>query len=409
MSRYAWPAVWLVLAWVGLPVGAAHAFLDLHRVTGQPVDTHYRVMDSGLHTTEDENIYWIDNRQVIFWGFRLTDDGGLLDGPHDRGIYIWDTETGKIRWYADGDSLCYANGYINYGFLAYPRKPPDIKYRVNWKEGPMGRERLHVVDLKDDAASMRWYRSYQLNPFDCHMEKWPKGMSRSHRRWTFLLPADGYLDEGPYSGGDDSPVTWHRPNGEVIPLPLKRKDVMSVQYYPFKKAYFFWRDLYVQDARRRPIWKRDGCSPGTWFYPDGKVERFCIPFISWIPDGSVDVYESRPGLLFRTDSFGRHGYAGTSGLYLIAGGETHRLLAGQVTGVGISPDGCRVAMVHAPDIRVTRKIYPVTSRIKAIELCTPKGKQITRDLGPARFVGLGVPLNKTHHEGDKGIIRTSGK
>ena len=392
MSRYAWPAVWLVLAWVGLPVGAAHAFLDLHRVTGQPVDTHYRVMDSGLHTTEDENIYWIDNRQVIFWGFRLTDDGGLLDGPHDRGIYIWDTETGNIRWYNEqGAALCYHDGYINYTHTFTKPKPTGYKYRHNWREGPIGHEKQYVLDFKDDQEADRWGRAHYTNKLTCQILLSPRGVDRRH--WIPLLPRDGYLDGGSRGRSSyEADVTWHRPNGEVIPLPLKRKDVMTVQYYPFKKAYLFWRGGYVDDSRWEALWKRDGCTPGTWFYPNGRMEKFCIPYIDWGGHGAFRVYATRPGLLMLSDSSGRGGYAGTSGLYLITGGETYRLVSGWVTGVGISPDGCRVAMLHAPDARSIWKTHGVKQTVKAVELCARKGEKRERRIGPRRFANLGVDL-----------------
>src|SRR5699024_10032712 len=103
----------------------------------------YIVKDSGVRVGRD-NIYWLDNRRVIFIGTHDPKPVSWEEGrthPATIQILIWDTDTNKVHAYRKSvpkPNLCYANGRIRYRLKRVVHQHKGEKIRVvYYMAGPL--------------------------------------------------------------------------------------------------------------------------------------------------------------------------------------------------------------------------------------------------------------------------------
>ena len=135
-------------------------------------------------------------------------------------------------------------------------------------------------------------------------------------------------------------------------MPFNRRQIVreSTYYYPFREAYLLYGP---HDDEEDLVGRRDlsEANPHTvwWLQPDGGVEAVDMPAGVWVRGGSVFMVGTSKGtvIVFHGGMISRK-EPGDQGAYLVHGDNITRLLRGYITAPAVSPDGCKVALSHAP-------------------------------------------------------------
>lgn len=139
----------------------------------------------------------------------------------------------------------------------------------------------------------------------------------------------------------------------------------NVSYSEFLDAYVVGHEYYS------PQWTE---THSFWILQrNGDLKE--VPYAQTMLEGRVDVYPLKQGYLAYYSS-GRFTMtdSGDHGLYFMQGDKVQRLIVGLVEGVRISPDGCKVAFVHARNAEehdATTKPYRT---VKIINFCQGDSK-----------------------------------
>lgn len=101
----------------------------------QGASSDYPVMELGYNPFK--KTHWIDNDRVIFSGY----PSGLPKNNDQKGLYIWNTKTGKVELYARLDkhsstNFCFGDNVIAY----YKEQIEDGIEGFAYMEGPLGQE-----------------------------------------------------------------------------------------------------------------------------------------------------------------------------------------------------------------------------------------------------------------------------
>jgi hypothetical protein len=134
-----------------------------------------------------------------------------------------------------------------------------------------------------------------------------------------------------------------------VPLPIGRHEVWNtdISYVTFRKAYFFPSVSYF-DKDKGPVhgaqWPKNQPHPVWFVEPNGKTERIEIPHSPFEGHGNLSFYATRAGILVASHRTGGMGKPGLAGGYLVQGTNVTKTVAGFVTNVLVSPDGCKVAL-----------------------------------------------------------------
>jgi len=320
-------------------------------------ERNYVLKHSGFSaSTQQQPVFWLDNDRVIFTGHQVFPEKKRKDADPllEQGIYIWDTRNNHVDNFAKDASLgCYFQGYIRY------------RVGLEAKKGLMGKERTYVTWTEDrkytyvqetwkgeppESHDQQEVRSHRIT---CRSYK-PRGMPADY---VELLPEHGYLSfkfsllEPP--PGPSMPITWYRPGAsEGTKLPLTYAQVNSglVYYLEFVQAYLLYSHNYFDPVTGRDSadWPKELPKVFWLMKPDGTVTTHQVPNIygSW-----RHVRPLRHGVF----GFGGVGSVGkiprnpgNAGAYWIDGDHAHRLSAGLVNIMAVSPDGCKVAFVNEP-------------------------------------------------------------
>jgi hypothetical protein len=291
-------------------------------------DTGYEIIS--LITTR--SLYWLDNERLLFFGMKAS------RGPRSdlRKLYIWDSKTKMLRFYADGLSLCFSNGFISY------RVHVDKEARLETvREGPFGSEREMVRPFPPKGAlhsnvTCRTHLRSDLVPTP----------SPQHVV-AILREGDGFLDVGPHVGAAlderDAPmrnVVLHQVTGRAIQLPMTWEEGFSsfVTYSEYRNAYV----LAPRAPRGTPIgisgpWPKGKPLRAYLLRADGATEAIAIPYS---PSEYLGIPQPlKPGWIYGGGNFYR-----TLGLYLFSGTTISKLDVGMVKEISVSPDGCKAAV-----------------------------------------------------------------
>ncbi|MDN5871112.1 MAG: hypothetical protein L0H73_10405 [Nitrococcus sp.] len=315
----------------------------------------YPVLDSG-HAAFEDDIVWLDNHRVLFAGF----EGEKPTTAKRKGLYIWDTRTNQVTWYGKGGGhLCYYEGYVYYGYYNGAQTTKEYPYLDSWKEGPFGKEEYHIHRYKSGGGISRNH-ALKRSHVDCRLQRHEELRTAY---WFPLRGADGYLvEEEPPKGSKQRAVTMYvsPSRGVRQALPVGGLVRRHIQWAPFHAAYFIYP---------APVHGTVPCSDGTegwngvWLYPDGHIERECIPPGPWVNLGGSDLEATVLGVVVRSLSKDREG------LYLPSVYGNERLIKGMAGYPVASPDGCRIAFAHFYDYDILRPDVPGTRTIKMIDLC----------------------------------------
>ncbi|MBY0246049.1 MAG: hypothetical protein K2Q17_00175 [Nitrospiraceae bacterium] len=328
-------------------------------VSGEP---RYPILDSKFPAAEAK-LGWIDNERVMFYGYdvgKMTQPGPGEGYPTAaEGLFIWDTGKGAITKYWDIDGpvpLCVFRGQV---FFSKKLKEKNNTWLV--VSGPLGKE-----EQKEVTAGV------SMNGHSCRVsDHRPSWMKEDKYRRLPLLEEHGYLDFGiPVwvdPSGKATPIVLYKPDSKNgIELPLAGRQVQfHVTYVEFADVYLLKGEQRTSDAI--PIWL---------LKPDGIVTKVLEPTgKSWEKMGWGHFYLTKKGLLL-TGGRGDYGNVGTTGGYLLESGNPTRIIVGFVRNAVVSPDGCKMAFVHAlhsqaeaDSAKALREGRPGTRTLKIIDLC----------------------------------------
>ncbi len=331
-------------------------------VEGGESASPYPIRDSGVwaSTNWSGDVYWLDNERVLFLG---SEHGKLVAQEH-QALLVWDTTKHSITMLKQNISwLCYRNGVVLLSQkIDNPAGGPS-KYR--FFRGPLGEEQPYEQDSKDIPDRLNC-RVVKINTAD---GKRPPG--------RYLLEGDGYLGRDkkqPFDQRANLPAMYFKgEESEGILLPFGVRQVESIEYYDFKKAYFLYGWFY--DAKIggvTTLWPKNLPHPVWWLTREGSTIEVLIPSGPWNAGGGVFFTPSQRGVLVTYQGGVKSARdPGTQGVYLVQeNGETKRLIAGFVIRVGVSPNGCKLVFSHAPNAESDRPNDKNRRTLKMIDLCS---------------------------------------
>ena len=327
---------------------------------GEP---RYPIKNSKIPVDEQTHPVWLNNSQVIFMGYELDQANPPkqvgLAWEIPRGVYVWDLEKGTAARDHNWDET---NSWCMSGeFRSYHRLRPGTEKTYDLVEGKVGEEQVLSLPAKwSNRISCRHY--YTPLPYWRHEGKKTRSIP--------LREEHGYLDFGLPSRADPSkasPVLLYPPDQKnPKQLPFTGEQVQ------FHIAYFEFAGVYLLEGHRETTY-----ATRIWLLkPDGTVTKALEPTgKSWERMGWGHYQLTKHGL-FLVGGKGKYDQVGTTGGYLLADDEPKRLIPGFVRNASVSPNGCKIAFVHAlhsqaeaDSVKALRQGKPGTRTLQMIDLC----------------------------------------
>lgn len=331
---------------------------------GEPASP-YPIIDSGVwaSTNWSGDVYWLDNERVLFLG----SENGKPVPKEQMSLLEWDTAKHSITMLKQNiSSLCYRNGIVLLGQKVDSPAGGPGKYR--FFRGPLGEEQPYEQVSKDLP-----------DPLNCRTVKVNAGHERGHSG-RYLIEGHGHLDLGDKHATPrmNPPVTFFKEaDSKGMALPFGVRQVQSIEYYDFKDSYFLYGWFF--DAKVggvTTLWPKALPHPVWWLTPDGSTTEVLIPSGPWNAGGGVFFTPSQRGVLVTYQGGVKSNRdPGTQGIYLVQeSGVIEKLIGGFVHRIGVSPNGCKVAFSHAPNVESDRPNHKNRRTLKVIDVC-PKGAQ----------------------------------
>jgi hypothetical protein len=303
------------------------------------------------------SVHWVDDSRVLFLG---SVEGDSKHPRHsDRVLKLFDVSTGSVRVVERNVSgFCYADGRLL--LIRTEGRRVDWETRTLEEPAPEGRVELSGSVVRD--------------PLNCRVAPEASAPGRKQgRRWKPLRDGDGVLDYGERGSLPALANLQHRnaDGSGAMSLDVPSNSFRVLTYVPFEQAY-----LLYNMAGGLALDEEHAIHPVHWFAPGEPVRHVDIRFPSFLLKGSGNrVFPTRAGfLILYQGGAATGGCSSTQGLHLAVARDepkdqrTGRVLAGYVGALAVSPDGCRVAAVHAESIRAKRKFR---STLKVLDLCAP--------------------------------------
>ena len=319
--------------------------------TASTAPSPYPVMDSGVWADRSSNVYWIDNQHILFKGSEEKEKAKHYTGKFN--ISIWEPGKGVQVYAKDVVSVLCLNSdsIVYYGLLA--KSPQGIE---QYRYGKFGSEQTFTK-----PAGVKKFYWDQMN---CKLTELTKVLEQRKGRAIFpLLDRHGYLDKGAIRGKEslkETPAIFYRPgHNEGITLPIRIAGL--VNYYAFKDAYFITRGLGLY---------QDFDKPGTawWLAPDGTVTDLVVPR-NPLNKYHVEPFPTKIGIFAVSYSSKSLKDSGLAGGYFLRDGKWSKVLDGDIQGLAVSPDGCKVAFSHAPYLDADLPDDPQKRTLKLIDFC----------------------------------------
>jgi hypothetical protein len=313
------------------------------------IDASHLIRDTGLHAERGIEFVWLDDHRFRFYGYREVQikTGDIHNTPQNVGAnyYIWDTDANQIVAEPSLDGamrLC-----VHGDYLTFLRKSPADEKRSLLVVRDRGQETVKPL------VNSEWFNRFSCRYYD---EK-PEWVIPNHKLLP-LLDGHGFLDWFPSDGPDsvrNQPLRFHpRTFSEWFPLPIGTREVwrIDVRYAPFKNAYFLYPIRYIdsQTGKEEPIgpWPKGKPVPVWWLSPDGVVTTETVPYMRFMRGGSRGYFPTREGIFIYTHKTDGVGKPGDAGGYLARNGQVTKVITGMLEGVSVSPNGCRIALIHDP-------------------------------------------------------------
>ena len=271
-----------------------------------------------------QNIYWVNDREVLFVGYERDQLEALSasresQGQLERSVLIWNFESRTLRVLAKASTgiLCFYNNSIY-----YERVDNGAKRRFY---GPMGSE--NPINYSGGLVDVSRCR-FSDDQFNNHIQE-PRTLN------------------------------WHR--GAVNQT---RAIDEWARFYPFKGAYLLLeRGL---DGKEVELW---------WAYPAGHSEKINLPGVHW--DGYSYLRATRTGILEHRPA--RRDWAlywvpyvneeGPRFNFLSAKAKKIRIVDGVVRRYAVSPSGCKVAYLWHPLFPASENPLERLSTLRQIDVC----------------------------------------
>lgn len=322
----------------------------------------YPIVDSGVWATTNwsGDVYWLDKERVLFLG---GENGKPVHKEH-MSLLVWDTTKQSIAMLKQNiSSLCYRNGIVLLGQKV--DNPAGGPWKYRFFRGPLGNEQPQKKEDKD-----------LLDYLNCRIVK-NKTMDGKRPPGRYLLEGDGYLGHGrkqlPDQRANLPAMYFKGEESEGIQLPFGVRQVESIEYYDFKRAYFLYGWFYdAAIGGVTTLWPKTLPHPVWWLTPEGSTAEVLIPSGPWNAGGGVFFTPSQRGVLVTYQGGVKSNRdPGTQGVYLVQeNGATEKLIGGFVHRIGVSPNGCKMAFSHAPNAEGDRPNDKNRRTLKMIDLCS---------------------------------------
>ncbi len=314
---------------------------------------------SGLPSTIQQ-IFWLDDYRILYTGYEPSvreirrDDGKSVT---KRGIYVLDLQSNKLTRHADAEGyLCYRNGFVRY-LVTFDRKS-RIAVR---REGRFGAEKEIVVNMREQPAG---HRLNQLTCRDYDASSYATGEARS----LPLLDGHGVFEfgqKGMPGRLEISAAKLQLANGTghvTLPLSGNATYVSLIQYFEFADSYIVG---YLAPEGSPKEWPKASVHRIYLLKPAGTVTEILLPVVLGSDRRLSTFALTRAGLFFYGGEIRRYLSPGTAGLYLSDGKRVVKVESGLLHGIGVSPNGCRLAVAMQ-----TYAKTPDPTTIRVVDVCT---------------------------------------
>jgi len=325
------------------------------------------IRDSGYvgRTVKFQDIYWVDNYQVLFVGRKP----GVAS--HQQGgsamarnwIHLWNLRTGKVEDHdeSNGDiqKLCYRSafswreapqrgvpieqGYVRYEFIRGERS--YVRF------GRLFAERESELDIQKVRDGV-----LRVSPLSCKEFKPAQIKSKFGANLLPLLDEGEYLDRSTQGGSSPQSMRYFPANGKR-PITLEKIPTASVipfpRYSEFARKYVFveQRTQFGPNEKQK-LWQLDR---------NGRTEKFEVFPGPWM-QGSTDAMPIKTGLFVTSTAATNRAGGG----FEIVGEKVSKLIAGLPLSFAVSPDGCTVAI----SITAWGAVDSSAPSIKVIHVCS---------------------------------------
>jgi hypothetical protein len=320
----------------------------------------YELIDNG------NQVFWLDNDRVLFNGADYNElvprsgDGRLIP---KSALFIWDTRTDRVTRYGDIDGrLCYADGYVRYPL----RGRGEL---VTFKIGKLGAEDERDLIFKPGEPRP------EVNRFTCREFRTEDLRPTRENHLIPLREGHGFLDLGPaqklkivQERLEEEPIHLYPEGGKpsaALPIDKREASHLLLSYSAFNDVYLMYSAI-PKSGRVGVItnWPHGKPQPLYVMRPDGQTTVIDVPYDVSRSGLANDYWLLRPGVFMISDNR----YRGVEGGYLIRGGQFVRLMRGSIRAVGVSPDGCKVAVGIQPTDERERK-RSTAAQLKMVNVC----------------------------------------
>jgi len=312
-----------------------------------------------IYSSNETELYWLDANTLVFKGFPAPGpqtDKELNETPVSMFIWKLGEKARKHqvdeRW--DG-YFCLTKKGLQYQLRE--QNFDDGRIYAEYFEGPPGHEQYNIEELHPRKSG---------EPVSCQSNLY-RGCDMICRNelsghdWGPLKDNAGYVDFGLSDQSRDTitPLTIHMDNtSDVVktaPIPLREISELEWHYVPFKNAYFTW-EFTTANVGVQARWKASNCMPLWWVWGDGRTQRLCVPAGPWL--GSTSFSPTKRGIFFYSYN------ADAQGGYILTDGMVHKVIKGIVVhNHASSPDGCKIAYIHA------KNIYGKSPSVRVLDFC----------------------------------------
>jgi hypothetical protein len=317
-------------------------------------------------------IYWLNDETVVFDGYPEQATSKNFRTLR-RSLFTW-----KL---GDVPQQYSTTGWAGYGYCAsdgvivYSLKPTDgSKFPTREMRGTPGQGvDVPILNLQFPPTTA------SVDDSICRRYVDPKMVGRS---WVADISRSFYLDFGPSVRPHTAQVVLQRADGtqrKELPISFTDFPTNCVHSYQFTSTFFVWDCINSsQDSSRS--WRDANCWP-IWkvALPGGEVEKICISYGVWA-GASIEIIPTKAGMFFtsRRQSTNDPYSPDEAGLYRLDNGSVKLVLPGLIEHIKISPSGCKVAFVYAPNFMATQFEPPVKqqdrSKVVAIDVCSKSSR-----------------------------------
>jgi len=288
------------------------------------------VTDTGVKSGY-QGLTWMDNDRIMFVKMKDAAPGERKDLME---MAIWNMKDGKgkLELYPTdhlpgSGTICYAEGR-----LVYPKFPKVYGGETHFARQGGQETSMRPYDINGFSIAFREYFERQpFNPHTCRNEVTPDTMKDKALWVRPLRRGDGYLA----MPTTEDFVYWYADRtAKGIPLSIPQNtDTHIAKYHPYRDAYYL--------GPRNPS-VANHCYDIWWFSLGKKPEHQCVP-----EDTDFRILEpTKTGMFIVNGEGGGMPNKNWNGGYFYRDERIIELLKGVIRSAEVSPDGCRVAVLH---------------------------------------------------------------